>query len=129
MFAKLIEKFWTSTPARIASVPAKLEAAKVPGSQERQDIVALLHMLKGEAQMLRIEHAAPLLTAAHQLLKYWPEGQPLSDEAKEMLRKGFADLDALCAGKGRAAGVESTIRTLEDAAEKLLLSTDPSSAH
>jgi len=126
MFAKLIEKFWDSTPDRIAGVPHKLDGARAPGSQEREDIVGLLHMLKGEAQMLRIEHAAPLLTAAHQVLKYWPSSEPLSDEASAMLGQAFQQLDALCAGRGRAPGVEATIRQLEDAAERLLLANDGS---
>ncbi len=124
MFEKLIVKFWESTPARIAGYEAKLSAAQSLGAPEREELVGLLHMLKGEAQMLRIEFAAPLLTAAHQLMKYLPVHQPMSADTKSLLVDAFDSLNALCVGDGEASGAEQTIRRLEDAAERVLIVSD-----
>lgn len=124
MFEKLIEKFWDSTPARIAGFEAKLEAAQSPGAPEREELVGLLHMLKGEAQMLRIELAAPLLTATHQLMKYLTVHQAVTDETKNLLLDAFRTLDQLCAGRGEASGAEESVRRVEDAAERVLITSD-----
>lgn len=124
MFEKLIEKFWDSTPGRIKGYEEKIEAAKSPGAPEREELVGLLHMLKGEAQMLRIDLAAPLLTATHQMMKYAPIDKPMSDDSKVLLTDAFSTLDGLCAGRGEASGAEVTVRKLEDAAERVLITSD-----